>query len=118
MTRIYFFIESEEFFLIPLRLHVGLQKKVRSPDGCNSTASCHVELDVDRHLMDRDPKSFRREAEQAFDACRNAVEAEITRQWRSNRTSQPSAAAEKASVTDRANGRSFPSQIRILQTST
>ena len=64
---------------MPLRLQVGLQQKVGLPDYGSLGASCHVELELDGHTLDRDPGRFQQEVARAFDACRQAVQAELVR---------------------------------------
>ena len=54
-------------------LSVGLQKKVGLPDFGSLGASCHVEFEIDRSLIDHDMEGFQRKVASAFAACRQAV---------------------------------------------
>jgi hypothetical protein len=54
-------------------LSVGLQKKVGLPDYGSFGASCHVEFEIDRSLIDHDMEGFQRKVASAFAACRQAV---------------------------------------------
>ena len=58
---------------MPLKLSVGLSKKVGLPDYSSIGASCHVELE----LLDCGPNGFQAEAQRAFAACRQAVDDEL-----------------------------------------
>ena len=64
---------------MPLRLQVGLQQKVGLPDYGSLGASCHVELELDGQLIARSPDAFQQEVARAFEACRQAVQAELVR---------------------------------------
>lgn len=64
---------------MPLKLSVGLQKKVGQPDYGSLGASCHVEIELDGSLLQNDPQSFQQRASQAFVACRQAVSDELAR---------------------------------------
>ena len=97
---------------MPLRLHVGLQQKVELPNDADVMASCHVELELSRNLIDRDPESFQREVEQAFDACRYAVSAELARQQQPVQTDSNTSDCPTAFHT---NGYARPSHIRVLR---
>lgn len=106
---------------MPLRLQVGLQQKVGLPNYGSLGASCQVELELDNQLLERNLETFQREVEQAFAACRQAVQTELAR---------PKPAAQNGQTTNGhiANGQSSersshdlsvrwatPSQIRALR---
>ena len=101
---------------MPLRVHVGFQQKITLSDDDRQTASCRVELELDRHMIDRDPKSFQREVDQAFDACRLAVERELTRQRQPIRPRSSAPDAALAPVPVQVNDHSPSSPIRVLRT--
>ncbi len=65
---------------MPLRLNVGLQKKVGLPDYGSLGASCNVEVELEGSLIERDLESFQRHVQNAFTACRQAVQDELARQ--------------------------------------
>lgn len=102
---------------MPLRLQVGLQQKVGLPDYGSLGASCHVELELDSQLLDRDPQAFQNEVTQAFAACRQAVQAELIRNKPAQMNGSPNTVASNG---HRTNGdstrRATVSQIRALRT--
>lgn len=64
---------------MPLKLSVGLSKKVGQPDFGSLGASCHVELELDGSLLKNDPEAFHRQLESVFAACTQAVDDELAR---------------------------------------
>ena len=79
---------------MPLKLNVGLTKKVGLPNYGSVGASCHVELELEQALL-YDPHGWQPRLEQAFSACREAVrqelERELTRSEPSNLTGSQTA---------------------------
>lgn len=73
---------------MPLKLNVGLSKKIGQPDYGSLGASCHIEVELDHALVFEDLDRFQERVSNVFDACRQAVTEELTR--------QPSPAAEPA----------------------
>ena len=63
-----------------VKLSVGLQKKVGLPDYGSLGASCHVEFEIDRSLLDNDLDGFHQKVRGAFVACQQAVSDQLTRQ--------------------------------------
>ena len=61
-------------------LSVGLQKKVGLPDYGSLGASCHVEFEIDRCLIDQDLDGFHQKVAGAFAACRQAVNDQLAQQ--------------------------------------
>ena len=61
-------------------LSVGLQKKVGLPDYGSFGASCHVEFEIDRCLIDQDLDGFHQKVADAFAACRQAVNDQLAQQ--------------------------------------
>ena len=61
-------------------LSVGLQKKVGLPDYGSFGASCHVEFEIDRCLIDQDLEGFHHKVAGAFAACRQAVNDQLAQQ--------------------------------------
>ena len=61
-------------------LSVGLQKKVGLPDYGSFGASCHVEFEIDRCLIDQDLDGFHQKVAGAFAACRRAVNDQLAQQ--------------------------------------
>jgi hypothetical protein len=65
---------------MPLKLNVGLSKKLGLPDYGSLGASCNVELELDAQIMARDGNLFQQQVRQAFAACSQAVQEELARQ--------------------------------------
>jgi hypothetical protein len=65
---------------MPLKLSVGLSKKIGLPDYGSLGASCHVELELDSTLLATDLDAFQGKVKQAFVACSQAVKDELSRQ--------------------------------------
>ena len=63
-----------------VKLSVGLQKKVGLPDYGSFGASCHVEFEIDRCLIDQDLDGFHQKVADAFAACRQAVNDQLASQ--------------------------------------
>jgi len=64
---------------MPLRLNIGLRKKLGLPDYGSLGASCNVDIELDAALLQTDPEAFQRHARNAYDACRRAVQEELAR---------------------------------------
>ena len=69
---------------MPLKLSVGLNKKIGQPDYGSLGACCHVELELDSLAVAGNPVLLQQQAQQAFAACSQAVEGELARQARPN----------------------------------
>jgi hypothetical protein len=65
---------------MPLTLNVGLSRKIGLPDFGSLGASCHVTVELDGHLIQHDLEAFHRHVRQAYAACRQAVQEELSRQ--------------------------------------
>jgi hypothetical protein len=63
-----------------VKLSVGLQKKVGLPDYGSFGASCHVEFEIDRSLIDQNLDGFHQKVAGAFAACRKAVNDQLAQQ--------------------------------------
>jgi hypothetical protein len=69
----------KEESLVPLKLNVGVSRKVGQPDYGSVGASCNIELELDAALLERDLDGFHARARDAFVAARQAVHDELAR---------------------------------------
>jgi hypothetical protein len=92
---------------MPLKLSLGVSRKVGEPDYGSRGASCNVELELDGSALDRDPDSLRSRIRTAFASCRTAVQEELSRPW-SVATHHEPARPSSGSATTASNGRSIP----------
>lgn len=86
---------------MPMKLNVGLCKKVGQPDYGSVGASCHVELELEGSLLQNDPDAFHRHIRTAFTACTQAVNDELARH-----SDAAASAGRSAAEGQRANGHS------------
>jgi hypothetical protein len=63
---------------MPLRLNVGVTKKLGLPAYSSIGASCNLEVELESNLL-RDPAKFHDQARDAFVAARQAVDDELAR---------------------------------------
>lgn len=64
---------------MPLKLSIGLSRKVGLPDYGSLGASCHIELELESALLARDPISLGDRARQTYAACAEAVDDALQR---------------------------------------
>ena len=64
---------------MPLRLNVGVSRKVGLPDYGSVGASCHLELEVDAGLLERDLDAFHARVRDVNVAAHQAVHDELAR---------------------------------------
>lgn len=74
---------------MPLKVNVGLSKKIGLPDYGSLGASCHVEYEADASLLNTDLEGFHRQVKNAFIACKQAVQDELHRHQAADQALQP-----------------------------
>jgi len=69
-----------ENLIMPLKLHVSINKKVGLPEYSSLGAACGIELELDQSLLMSDPDGLQARVRQAYSACSQAVSEELERQ--------------------------------------
>ena len=64
---------------MPMKLNVGLCRKIGQPDYGSLGATCNVEVELSGSLLQEDLEGFHRQVRAAYDACRQAVANELAR---------------------------------------
>lgn len=64
---------------MPLKLTVGLSKKVGLPNYGSLGATCGLEIELASPALHADPEGFERQVRDAFAACAQAVQEELNR---------------------------------------
>jgi hypothetical protein len=95
---------------MPLKLNVGLTKKIGQPNYGSLGATCHVEIELDQALLEHDENGFQERIRRVFTVCSQAVTGELMRQSHGN-TRQ---ALDGPVVRDRAR-RATPAQVRAIR---
>jgi hypothetical protein len=63
--------------IMPLKLNVGLSRKIGQPDYGSLGASCHLEVELDQSLVFDDLEGLHERIKNVFAACRQAVTDEL-----------------------------------------
>jgi Protein of unknown function (DUF1018) len=64
---------------MPLKLNVGVSKKVGLPDYGSAGATCNLELELDAYLLETDLDGFHQRVRSAYVAAQQAVHDELSR---------------------------------------
>jgi hypothetical protein len=86
---------------MPLKLNVGISKKIGQPAYGSLGASCNVEVELDQSLLFDDVEAFQECVTNAYAACREAVTEELARQ---QAATTERAAQDRAAAGEHANG--------------
>ena len=91
---------------MPLVLNAGLSKKLSLPDYGSVGATCHVTVELDGTLLQNDLETFQRHVRNAYVACSQAVNDELSRQRPAERTTANSGNGHGngAATTQKTNG--------------
>jgi hypothetical protein len=89
---------------MPLKLNVGLSKKVGLPNYGSLGAICHIEFELDSALLQHDLETFHRHVQNAYVACAQAVNDELARLNRRGNSPPGQAAQGSVPVASPANG--------------
>jgi len=92
---------------MPLRLNVGVSKKLGLPEFSSIGASCNLELEVDPMLIHHDLEGLHAQIRGAFVAARQAVDDELAR-LQAQATTSPPFHAVPATGTGHRNGSETP----------
>jgi len=65
---------------MPLRLNLGITRKLGLSDYGSLGASCHLELELDSSLVEGDLAGFHERVQRIYAACTQAVDDELARQ--------------------------------------
>ncbi|PHS11663.1 MAG: hypothetical protein COA78_09110 [Blastopirellula sp.] len=63
---------------MPLKLNVGLSRKIGQPNYGSLGASCHLEMELESSLLRDDLNAFQHHVRKAFATCRQAVADELS----------------------------------------
>ena len=62
---------------MPMKLNVGVCRKIGQPNYGSVGATCSVELELPGSLVFDDPDAFRKQVQQAYAACQRAVDDQL-----------------------------------------
>jgi len=88
---------------MPLKVNVGLSKKIGQPDFGSLGATCNVEFEAEATLLQSDPGGFHRQVRNAYAAAAQAVNDELGRHQGQTGGSRNGTAGQSASPPSQAS---------------
>jgi len=74
---------------MPMKLNVGVCRKIGQPDYGSLGASCNLEVELSGTLISDDPQAFHRHVREVYTACEQAVEDQLARRQQATAPSNP-----------------------------
>ena len=99
---------------MPVKLSVGLQQKIGQPDYGSLGASCYLEFEIDRSLLESDPDGFQHQVQRAFAACRQSVSNQLTHSPTSQPSQSSSSQPQQPARLAHGGGTATQSQVRAI----
>jgi hypothetical protein len=99
---------------MPLKLSVGVTRKIGLPNYGSAGASCYLETDVDGSLLFADLSVFQEQVQQAFKSCRRAVTDELANHRGAVRCARASLADSGVEENGQANDEPAPATDRQI----
>lgn len=93
---------------MPMKVSVGLSKKVGLPDYGSLGASCNVELELEGSMLQSDVEKFQQHVRRAYQACAQAVNEELHRSNCHTTTNNNGSSPSNGQGTNGANGNGHP----------
>ena len=105
---------------MPLKLNIGVSRKLGTPGYGSIGASCGLELELDAELLLRDPEALHQRAQAAYAAACRAVHEELTRRLEIERqvpAALPTPRVHRALPPgDATRVPASPAQLRLIRT--
>lgn len=101
---------------MPIKLNIGLSRKVGEANFGSRGASCSVEVEAEATLLLTEPAELQRRIQAAFDACRQAVDTELDRTPESGEvtTARTAGSTPRPTPAARATRPATSSQLRAI----
>jgi hypothetical protein len=89
---------------MPMKLNVGVCRKIGQPDYGSLGASCDVQLELSDALIFDDPNAFQQRVRQAYAACERAVDEQLGMSQQPNGSGNGHAQGQRPESTAQHNG--------------